>query len=190
MTSDGPCTIRFVDVSDAPALFESVCASRAELAPWMPWCHAGYCIEESRQWLERQLREREAGTEYAFAIMDSSGLYCGGCGLNAIDPVCLRANLGYWVRTSHAGQGLATHAVRQLADWAFEHTALNRLEIVVSTSNFASLRVAEKVGAEREGVARARLVLEGQVHDAVVYSIVRSRWTTQRAPSAPLGPRS
>jgi RimJ/RimL family protein N-acetyltransferase len=183
MTSDSPGTIRFVEVSDASALFESVWASRAELEPWLPWCNAGYCIEESRQWLEQQLVRREAGTEYGFAIINRSGLYCGGCGLNAIDTAYLRANLGYWVRTSHAGQGLATHAVRLLAAWAFEHTALNRLEIVASTGNFASLRVAEKAGAEREGVARARLVLHGQVHDAVVYSIVRSRWTEPSAGS-------
>ena len=177
MRPDSPCTIRFVEVGDAPALFEAAIASRAELAAWMPWCHPGYCIDESRQWVEQQPVRREAGTEYNFAIIDSNGTYCGGCGLNAIDTVNLRANLGYWVRTSHAGKGLATHAVYLLADWAFEHTPLNRLEIVASTRNGASLRVAEKAGAEREGVARARLVLHGEIHDGVVFSIVRSRWT-------------
>ncbi len=175
VTPDSSCTIRFVEISDAPALFEAAMASRAELAPWMPWCHPAYSIEESREWLEEQEAERAAGTEYAFAIVDRHGEFCGGCGLNAIDTVNLRANLGYWVRTSHTRRGLATHAVGLLADWAFAHTVLNRLEIVVSTRNFPSLRVAQKAGAEREGVARARLVLDGEVHDAVVFSIVRSR---------------
>ncbi len=177
MSSDSPCTIRFVDPSDADALFEAAWASRAELEPWLPWCHPGYQVEDSRQWLEQQVAQRHAAAEYQFAIIDSQGVYSGGCGLNAIDHANLRANLGYWVRTARAKQGLATHAVRLLAVWAFEHTRLNRLEIIASTENLPSLRVAEKAGAEREGVARARLVIHERAHDVVVFSIVRSRWT-------------
>jgi ribosomal-protein-serine acetyltransferase len=47
------------------------------------------------------------------------------------------------------------------------------LEIVVSTVNIASLRVAEKAGAVREGTLQSRLLLHGVTHDAVVFSFVR-----------------
>ncbi|MDD9932529.1 MAG: GNAT family N-acetyltransferase [Myxococcales bacterium] len=166
-------TIRFVEEADAEALFEAARSSRAELAPWMPWCHADYCIEESRQWLTQEVARRVDGSGYAFAILDAAGAYCGGCGLNAIDRANRRANLGYWVRTSHRGQGLATEAVRQLSAWAFEHTDLIRLEIVASIENVASIRVADKAGAVREGIARSRIMLHGREHDAAVFSIVR-----------------
>lgn len=60
-------------------------------------------------------------------------------------------------------------------DWASENTELERLEILVSTPNAASVRVAEKAGAVREGVLRARLHVNGHAHDAFVFSFVRGR---------------
>jgi len=47
------------------------------------------------------------------------------------------------------------------------------LEIVVSIVNIASLRVAEKAGAVREGTLRNRFLLHGFAHDAAVFSFVR-----------------
>jgi RimJ/RimL family protein N-acetyltransferase len=58
-------------------------------------------------------------------------------------------------------------------NWAFESTELVRLEIVVATGNTASHRVAEKVGAIREGVLRRRLLLHGHPHDATMFSLIR-----------------
>lgn len=60
-----------------------------------------------------------------------------------------------------------------LADWVFDNTELQRLEIVVAVGNATSQRVAEKAGALREGVLRARLRIHGAFHDAVMYSLVR-----------------
>jgi RimJ/RimL family protein N-acetyltransferase len=60
-----------------------------------------------------------------------------------------------------------------LIQWAFNNTALVRLEVVVSTENAASLRVAEKSGALSEGVLKKRLLLHGMWHDAVMLSFVR-----------------
>ena len=83
------------------------------------------------------------------------------------------ANLGYWVRSSLAGRGIAAAAVRKLAPWAFEHTAVNRLEIVAAVANVRSQRVAEKVGAHRDAVLRKRALLRGAPTDAVLFSILR-----------------
>jgi RimJ/RimL family protein N-acetyltransferase len=94
--------------------------------------------------------------------------------LNQIDEAHRTANLGYWVRTSAAGQGVTSQAVRLLAEWAFANTNLERLEIVAAVGNVRSQRVAEKADALREGLLRSRLYLHGQPHDAVVYSIIRT----------------
>ena len=72
-----------------------------------------------------------------------------------------------------ARRGVATEAVRQVADFAFGNTDLVRLEIVCAVGNDASQRVAERAGAVREGVLRHRLLLHGQPVDAVMYSVVR-----------------
>ena len=170
---DASVGIRPYAVDDAPLLCEAVLESFADLAPWMPWCHPAYSIEESRAWLTRQVELFRERSEFEFAIASADGRYLGACGLNRIDRVNRRANLGYWVRSSEAGRGVATLAVRLLRDWGFRETDLVRLEIIVAVGNAPSLRVAEKSGAVREGVLRQRLRIHGNSHDAVCFSFVR-----------------
>jgi ribosomal-protein-serine acetyltransferase len=166
-------SIRPYRTSDAPALYEAARESVAVVGEWLPWCHDGYQPAEAEDWLARQVVARERGEEYEFAIVGARGRYLGGVGVNAIRIDHAFANLGYWVRASAMGRGIAPVAVRLAARWAFEHTALTRLEIVVATANVRSQRVAEKAGAQREGVLRERLVLRGVAQDAVMYSLIR-----------------
>ncbi len=165
--------LRRCALEDADALFAAACESIDDMHPWMPWCHPGYAIEESHAWLAAQVPAFDARQEFSFAIVDRSGRYLGGCGLNRIDAANRRANLGYWIRSSATGRGVATSAVRLVRDWAFTHTDLIRLEIVVATGNRGSLRVAEKVGAIREGVLRRRIMLHGVAHDAAIFAFTR-----------------
>lgn len=173
MTAD--VAIRPYALDDAPRLFEAARESIAEVFLWLPWCRPEYAINDAREWIEKQAQLFADRTSYAFAIAiaAAAGRFLGGCGLNQIDPLHRRANLGYWVRTSAAGRGIASAAVRQLAAWAFANTELVRLEIVAAVENAASIRVAEKAGAFREGVARSRLRFHDASHDAVIFSIVR-----------------
>ncbi len=173
MSAAANVRIRPYRLDDAPDLFEAVRESMSELRPWMPWCHPGYAITESQAWLEAQVTAFEAGTTFEFAIVSADGLYLGGCGLNRINKINPWANLGYWVRTSAAGRGVATAAANLLREWAFANTELIRLEILAAAGNVGSQRVAEKAGATREGLLRRRLVLYGVSHDAAVFSFVR-----------------
>ena len=81
------------------------------------------------------------------------------------DQLNKRANLGYWVRSSVARRGVATAEVALPRKWAFRHTDLVRLVLVIAAGNLASQRVAEKAGAECEGTLRQRLWLYGTAHD-------------------------
>jgi RimJ/RimL family protein N-acetyltransferase len=169
-------SIRFWESGDEKALFEAARESIAELYPWLPWCHPDYALDDSLRWIEWSRKARERGDEFSFAIADRDGRLLGGCGLNAIHPAHRFANLGYWVRSSAMGRGVAPTAVRLLADWAFRNTDLVRLEILASVHNQRSLRVAVKAGAVREGILSSRLRVHGELHDAAVHSIVRSQW--------------
>lgn len=166
-------SIRPYRIEDAPALHEAALESVAEIQPFMAWCHPGLTLAEMRTWVAAQVAAFEALKAFEFAIVAADGRFLGACGLNHLDDANRRANLGYWVRTSAARRGVATEAVRQLVRWGFANTDLIRLEVVVSTRNAPSLRVAEKAGAWREGVLRRRLLIRGDAHDAVVFSFVR-----------------
>ena len=68
-----------------------------------------------------------------------------------IHPVYKFCNLGYWVRTSRHGRGIAGRAAKLIAQFAFEKVNLIRAEIVIAVGNSTSKRVAEKVDAHYEG---------------------------------------
>lgn len=93
-------------------------------------------------------------------------------GLNFFNRVHQMANLGYWVRTSAAGRGIATQAARLVARFGFDQLGLHRIEILAAVDNIASQRVAEKVGAVREGVLRKRLLINSESRDAVMFSLL------------------
>jgi len=166
-------SIRPLREEDAPGLFESVHESMDELVTWMPWCHSDYSISEARDWIGARIAAFEARDEFHFAIILGKDQLAGVCGLSGIQKGNRLANLGYWVRTSLARQGIATAATRLLADWAFQNTKLNRLEILVAVRNHPSLRVAAKAGAIWEGVLRGRLRHHEEMYDAVLFSIIR-----------------
>lgn len=168
-------SIRPYEIGDVDALFEAACESSADVHPWLPWCHPDYARGEAEAWIALQVEAWRERTEFQFVITSPDDLFLGGCGLNAINEEHRFANLGYWVRSSAAGSGVATSAVHLLRDWAFANTDLERLEILVATANVSSARVAEKAGAVHEGRLASRLHIHGQAHDAFVSSFVRDR---------------
>src|SRR2546421_3351699 len=158
--SDGTISIRPYREEDASALYEAVRESISEVSPWLPWCHQNYSIEESREFIGSREVATQGGEWYSFGIFETAGgRFLGGVGINFINRVHQMANLGYWVRTSAAGRGVATAATRLAARFGFEQLGLHRIEIVAAVDNVGSQRVAEKAGATREGILRKRLLI-------------------------------
>jgi ribosomal-protein-serine acetyltransferase len=171
--TDGIVAIRKYRDGDAELLYEAVRESVAEVSLWLPWCHEGYSIEESRDFIATRNVRSQGDEWYSFAVLDqASGRFLGGVGINFINRIHQFANLGYWVRTSAAGRGVATRATRLAARFGFEELGLNRIEIVAAVNNLASQRVAERAGAVRECILRKRLLINGMPHDAVLFSLV------------------
>ena len=171
--TDGTIRVRPCRSSDAEAIYAAVRESIAELSRWAPWCPPDYSMLHCRPWLESRAAAWAQGLEFDFAVLDESdNSLLGGCALNDINRTHNFANLGYWVRTSRAGQGIATAAARLMAKFGFVELGFTRLEIVVAVGNTASQRVAEKVGATREGIERNRHVVHGRIHGAVMYSLI------------------
>jgi RimJ/RimL family protein N-acetyltransferase len=140
----------------------------------MSWAHPAYGRDDVAEYLRVVGETWEAGRYYAFAITDAhSGAILGAASLSHIHPVYHFCNLGYWIRSSRRGEGLASRAARLAAKFGFEKLGVIRVEIVVALENAASLRVAEKSGAHREGILRHRMTVREQVHDAVMFSFIR-----------------
>jgi RimJ/RimL family protein N-acetyltransferase len=173
--SDGRTAIRPYRIDDTGALFEAVRESVDQISPWLDWCHPNYSRSDSETWVSSRETAWRRGEDYSFVIVDpATQIFLGGCGLNDINPTHGFANLGYWVRSSWTGRGVAPAAAGLVARFGFQQRGLKRIEIVAAVDNTASQRVADKVGAHREGVLRCRLMIRGKLYDAVMYSLIRA----------------
>jgi ribosomal-protein-serine acetyltransferase len=165
--------IRRYCAADIPLVFAAARESINEMVDWMPWCHQNYSLEETTAFILSCEAAWNQKKEFGFAILDArTDEFLGGVGLNQFNHEHSFANLGYWVRTSSTGRGVATGATLLAARLAFEDLNLRRVEIVAAVGNVASQRVAEKARARREGVLRNRLFIHGRPHDAVMFSLV------------------
>ena len=170
-------SIRRYQATDVDPIYQAVLESRKELAPWAQWCHENYSREDTLAWVESREAAWEQNNEWHFVIVDSEGEVLGSCGIHHVDLNNRVGELGYWIRSSRTNQGVATAAGAKLCQWAFDEDRLDRIGIVVATLNRGSQRVAEKLGAAKEGTLRQRLLLHGQRLDCFLYSILRCEWT-------------
>jgi RimJ/RimL family protein N-acetyltransferase len=171
--AEGPLLLRPWRAEDASALHVAVQESLETVGRWLPWCHAGYDLDEARSWIAHCREGWAAGEHFAFGIFDGSGsTLLGSVGLNQRNRLHRSASLGYWVRQSRQGDGLAWRAARLAARFGFEVLGLARVEIVALPDNHASRRTAERAGARFETIARQRLWVRDGARDAAVYALV------------------
>src|SRR5258708_15542297 len=136
--SDDMVRIRRYGVEDIPLLFEAARESVNEMFAWMPWCHQNYSFEESASFILSREAAWNQKTEFDFAILDvQSNRLLGGVGLNQFHQDHHLANLGYWVRSTSTGRGVATAAAHLAARFGVEDLALHRIEIVDAVGNLA-----------------------------------------------------
>jgi RimJ/RimL family protein N-acetyltransferase len=110
--------------------------------------------EGARHWIERHLARYEAdGFGRCAVIMRAARELVGDCGLiTTVVEGQPEVELGWIVRRSQWGNGIATEAAAAWRDFAFDTVGLERIVSMISAENIASRRVAEKLGmsVERE----------------------------------------
>ncbi len=140
----------------------------------MPWWKPDYSAEEAIEFFTSCAEAIEAEKAYDVGIFQPDGsTFIGGISVNRIDHDYRIGNIGYWVRESMQNRGICTRATEAIIKFGLDTLGLVRLEIVIMANNSASRRVAEKVGATLECVAKNRIMHKGVPLPAAVYSVVR-----------------
>jgi RimJ/RimL family protein N-acetyltransferase len=124
----------------------------------------------ARTWLERYEEARGDGSREAFAIVGDGGEFLGLALAPRIDREARTAELGYVVAPAARGRGVATEALRQLTEWAFEELGMLRLELMINVENDGSKKVAERCGYAREGVLRSLHFKQDRWEDTEIWS--------------------
>ncbi len=80
--------------------------------------------------------------------------------------------IGYKLLPEYTGRGYATQMVKAVTYAAFKEDNLHRINAYVQPDNYASIKVLEKVGYEKEGLARRMIRINGEWKDHFLYACV------------------
>ncbi|HVQ10512.1 MAG TPA: GNAT family protein [Methyloceanibacter sp.] len=169
--------LRTPQMADYPAWAEIRAASRDFLTPWEPlWASDELSRASFRRRVrhyQRDLREDVGYALFIFAL--NSGALVGGLTLcnvrRGVTQACTR---GYWIGRTHAHQGYMTAAVRAVIPFVFDSLELHRLEASCLPTNAASIKLLERTGFTREGMARRYLRINGVWQDHLLYALLDS----------------
>lgn len=173
--SDGVVTLRPWRAADAQAVYEA--CQDPEIPRFVP-IPQPYTLDDGRWFVTHAAEESKVGPSAHFAIVDPAtdrllgAISRHGASSEARVPgrTAHRASVGYWLAREARGRGVATRAVRLLADWTFAATDVIRLELYTDVANERSGRVALRAGFEPEGIRRAwDLDRRGRPIDAAFY---------------------
>lgn len=150
-------------------------ASRDDLIPLITTVPTTWTTQAGEAFIDRQNSRRSNGQGWSLAIVDrESDRAVGQIGLWITQLNKGRAEIGYWIAASARGKGAASHAVKSLTTWAFEHLDVDRLNLFIEPWNIASIKTAERAGYEFEGLLRNWERVGGVSRDMGSYVRTRS----------------
>lgn len=82
------------------------------------------------------------------------------------------AFIGYFLDQQHNGKGYTTEAAQLVVQYAFVELNLHRIEAGVMPHNIGSIRVLEKAGFHKEGIAIKNVKINGKWEDHQVLAII------------------
>jgi RimJ/RimL family protein N-acetyltransferase len=108
--------------------------------------------DESEDWILRNIKRYEDDGFGLYAIEDKeTGEFLGNCGpVRQFVEGAPETELGWHIKRSHWGRGIAPEAGAACRDHAFEELGQRRLISLIQPVNVPSQRVAEKIGMKVE----------------------------------------
>jgi len=139
----GDLVIRRWRASDLEPLGRAIAESIEQLRPWLAWANTDRAGQGD--FLTATMLAWERGERFEYAIEDRQGTLLGSVGLmRRIGPGGLE--IGYWVHSAHAGNGIAKLAAAALTAEAFELPWVDHVEIHHDKANDRSGAVPAGLG--------------------------------------------
>jgi [ribosomal protein S5]-alanine N-acetyltransferase len=141
-------------------------------APWSAYRTGSY-DDIFRTEMSKVEMGRRSGTHHRMVGVLDDGRIAGFFSLGEIvRGVFHNAYAGWKVNVEVAQLGYATEGVTALLDFGFSRdgAALHRIQANVIPTNTPSIRLAEKLGLRREGIAERYLEIAGRWQDHVMFA--------------------
>ncbi len=165
--------IRPVQLGDEVPLHESIERSIVALERWMPWAR-GTNFDATKDFVQRGYDSWQAQASKDFPLLvihKETQKVISVSGYNEhTDLHKPMFEIGYWIDSTFAGQGLATELVNALTRYALQELKAIRIQICTQPENKKSTAVAQRCGYVFEAMLRnicidctSRLPSDGQL---------------------------
>jgi ribosomal-protein-alanine N-acetyltransferase len=168
--------------NDVPEMRRALRSNATHLRPWSvspgPGEDPGSLASVSRAVLQHR-REWKRGQTFVLLVAprEDERRIIGRIALGGVLRGAFQnAYLGYWIDEHHQGRGLMTEAVCAATSFAFSAAELHRIQAAVMPRNVGSMRVLEKAGYRREGMAERYLCIAGRWEDHVLFAVTAEEW--------------
>lgn len=167
--------IRLWEPGDAQARLELHVRNREFFQDYSPKkAEEFYTIEMQKKIIEGCIEDSKKDTKYSFGIfLKDTDELLGDVTLSEVLRGPLQScYIGYMLDKGHNGKGYMTEAVMLTVDFGFKELKLHRIEAGVMPHNIRSMRVLEKAGFHKEGIAVKNVKINGQWRDHQILAIV------------------
>ncbi|WP_462411002.1 GNAT family N-acetyltransferase [Neobacillus sp. Marseille-QA0830] len=176
MRLDGTCVyVRFLEERDAEAMRDLYIRNKDFFQKYSPKRREEYyTLERHLKAIQSSIEGRKLDKEYSFGIfLKETGELIGDIDITGIIRDVLQCgNIGYGLDQGQNGKGYTTEAVKLVVHYGFKQLNLHRLMAGVMPTNNGSIRVLEKAGFQKEGMARKNVKINGKWEDHIQFSIL------------------
>lgn len=133
-----------------------------------------YTLKYQQERIKKYAENRKKDSSYEFGIFSNDeNELIGSIGLFQVMRGSLQnAVVGYFLDKKHNGKGYTTEAVKLISNFAFKDLNLHRLEAGAMPHNIGSIRVLEKAGYHKEGIAKKNVKIKGKWEDHQVLALI------------------
>ncbi|MBA4496111.1 GNAT family N-acetyltransferase [Paenactinomyces guangxiensis] len=167
--------VKILEDSDAEGLLRLELRNRDFFQTYTPLRDdAFYTLEGQRERIRKNNKMKDLDQYYLFGIyLAETGELIGNITLSEVLRGPLQSCfIGYYLDKNHNGKGYMTEAVRLAVSYAFNELKLHRIEAGVMPHNTRSMRVLEKAGFHKEGIAKKNVKINGRWEDHQVLAII------------------
>ena len=169
--------IRQLELSDAEDLLKLEVENRDFFQLYSPLKDEKfYTIDGQVERIEKNVLLTKQDSVYSFGIfLTDSKQLIGNVTLSEV----ARGNyqscwVGYYLDRKHNGKGYMTKAVKLVVDYGFNELKLHRIEAGVMPHNIRSIKVLEKAGFHKEGIAIENVKINGRWENHQTLAIVNN----------------
>ena len=115
------------------------------------------------------LEKEGTGIWWAVCSLDNKTFYGAG-GLNSLNKVHKKAEIGFWLLTEFWGQGIMTEVMPIICNYGFDNLELHRIEGLVETDNLNCKQAMKKLDFNLEGTMKDCEVKNGKFISLEIYA--------------------